>query len=88
VEERDQPAIAEELRQMADTGRFLMVIGLVLVLLGAAVWGLDRLGFRGLPGDIRYESENVRIYFPVVTCLLLSVLLSAGLWLWQWLSRR
>lgn len=73
---------------MADTGRFLIVIGLALAVVGAALWGLARIGFRGLPGDIRYESEHVRIYFPIVTCLLLSVLLSAVLWFLQRLGRR
>lgn len=73
---------------MPDVGKLLIVLGGVIVLIGLAVWGLGRLGFRGLPGDIRYESENVRVYVPVVTCLVLSLLLSAGMWLWQWLTRR
>ncbi|NIP57611.1 MAG: DUF2905 family protein [Gemmatimonadetes bacterium] len=54
----------------------------------AHLWALGRTGFRGLPGDIRYETENVRVYFPIVTMLVLSVLLSALLWLVQWLGRR
>jgi hypothetical protein len=55
---------------------------------GAVVWGLGRAGFRGLPGDVRYESGNVRFYFPVVSCIVLSVILTALMWLWQWLGRR
>jgi drug/metabolite transporter (DMT)-like permease len=73
---------------MAEAGRWLVIMGIILVVVGAAFWGLGRIGFRGLPGDIRYETDNVRVYFPVVTCLVLSVLLSLGMWLWQWLSRR
>ena len=73
---------------MSDVGKYLIIAGLLLALAGAAVWGLGRIGFRGLPGDLRYETEHVRVYFPIVTCIVLSVLLSAVMWLWQWLSRR
>ena len=73
---------------MANTGKLLVVVGLLVAVAGLAVWGLGRAGFRGLPGDIRYESGNVRFYFPVVTCIVLSVMLTALMWLWQWLGRR
>ncbi len=43
---------------MTDLGKFLITSGLVLILAGAVVWALGRFGFRGLPGDIRYEGEN------------------------------
>lgn len=69
-------------------GKVLLVIGLVLALIGAAVWGLGRIGFRGLPGDIRYQSDHVSVYVPIVTCIVVSVLLTAMLWLWRWLSGR
>lgn len=73
---------------MNDAGKVLMILGAALLVVGAAVWGLGRAGFRGLPGDLRYESDHVRVYFPIVSCIVLSLLLSAALWLWQWLSRR
>lgn len=73
---------------MSDVGKYLIIAGLLLALAGAAVWGLGRIGFRGLPGDLRYETDHVRVYFPIVTCIVLSVLLSAVMWLWQWHSRR
>lgn len=73
---------------MSDVGKYLMLAGALLALAGAAVWGLGRIGFRGLPGDLRYESEHVRVYIPIVTCLVLSALLSAVMWVWQWISRR
>ncbi len=72
---------------MPQMGKMLVLLGLGIVLLGLIVWGLGRVGFRGLPGDIRYESDGVRIYVPIVTCLVLSVLLTFGLWLWRWSSR-
>ena len=73
---------------MTDVGKMLIVLGIVVTVTGAAVWGLGRAGFRGLPGDISYQSDHVRVYFPVVTCVVLSILLTGVLWLWQWLSRR
>lgn len=73
---------------MSDVGKFLVIAGLSLALVGAAVWGLGRAGFRGLPGDFRYETEHVRVYFPIVTCIVLSVLASIGMWVWQWFTRR
>ncbi len=73
---------------MIAIGKLLMIAGLILLAVGAAVWGLGRVGFRGLPGDIRYEGENVRFYFPVVTGIVLSIVVTAIIWLWQWFMRR
>ena len=73
---------------MANAGKLLVVVGLLVACAGALVWALGRAGFRGLPGDIRYESGNVRFYFPLVTCIVLSVILTALMWVWQWLGRR
>jgi len=73
---------------MTDLGKLLMVLGGGLLLVGLAVWALGHTGFRGLPGDIRYHGQHVRFYFPIVSCLVLSALLTAALWLFQWLSRK
>ena len=73
---------------MVNTGKLLFVVGLFVVVVGGVVYVLGRSGFRGLPGDIRYESGNTRFYFPVVTCIVLSIVLSALMWLWQWIGRR
>jgi hypothetical protein len=58
-----------------------VLVGLALVAVGALVWVLGRLGFKGLPGDIVFESGGVKVYFPIVTCLVLSVVISIGIWL-------
>ncbi|MGQ9651512.1 MAG: DUF2905 domain-containing protein [Phycisphaerae bacterium] len=73
---------------MIPMGKLIIVLGIVMVVIGAAIWALGRVGFRGLPGDIRYESENVRFYFPIVSCIVLSVILTLGMWLWQRLSQK
>ena len=55
-------------------GLIMAGIGLIWILAPSIPW----LGH--LPGDIRIEGKNYRIYFPLATCLLLSLLLSLALW--------
>ena len=61
--------------------RWLVTIGLVLVIVGLLWPFLSRLGLGRLPGDIAIERGNVHIYFPIVTCIIVSVVLSIILWL-------
>jgi Protein of unknown function (DUF2905) len=60
--------------------RFLIVLGLAILVLGLLWPYLSKLGLGRLPGDIVIERENTTFYFPLVTCLLLSVVLSLILW--------
>lgn len=62
-------------------GRWLIALGVVLVLVGLLWPWLGRLGLGRLPGDIVIERGGFQFYFPIVTCLLVSVLLSLILWL-------
>jgi hypothetical protein len=62
-------------------GKNLVIVGLLLAAVGTALWVLGRHGGRLLPGDIAIEGKNVRFYFPVVTCLVVSVVLSVLAWL-------
>ena len=73
---------------MQEVGRWLLLAGVALAVLGGVIWLLGRMGFRGLPGDVSYESQNVRVYFPIVTCIFLSILLTLGLWIWRWIQRK
>jgi hypothetical protein len=73
---------------MDQIGRYIMGAGAGLVLLGAIIWFLGKSGFRGLPGDVFYQSGRVKWYFPIVTCLVISVFLTAIAWLWAWLHKR
>ena len=62
-------------------GRLLIILGIVLVVLGM-LWPLiARLGLGRLPGDIVIERENFRLYIPIVTSLIISIVLSVILWL-------
>jgi Protein of unknown function (DUF2905) len=60
--------------------RFLIVLGLVILVVGLLWPYLSKLGLGRLPGDIVIERENTTFYFPLVTCLLLSLVLSLVLW--------
>ena len=66
---------------MDSLGKNLIVIGGVLALAGAMLWLFGRHGGGLLPGDIVVEKKNVRFYFPVVTCVVVSLVLSAIAWL-------
>ncbi len=73
---------------MVEAGKLLILLGILVVLAGVVVWTLGRWGFHGLPGDVRAETPQVRLYIPIVTCIALSLLATALLWLWQWFGRR
>ena len=66
-------------------GRMLIMLGLMLVLVGLIVTFAGRLPFRlgRLPGDIHIQGRNSSFYFPVVTCLLLSLLFSLVMWIFR-----
>ena len=76
----------EPLREL---GRLLLFLGLLLVAVGVTLVFGARLPFRlgRLPGDIVYRSRNTAFYFPIVTCLVLSVLLTIVLWVISVLRR-
>ena len=63
---------------MADMGRVLIVVGAVILVVGLLLtFGGRTFGLGRLPGDIVYRKGNFSFYFPVVTSLLLSLLLTA-----------
>lgn len=71
---------------MADIGRILIFIGLILALLGGIVLLAGKIpGLGRLPGDILIQRRNVTFYFPIATSILISIVLSLIFWL---LSRR
>lgn len=61
---------------MIEIGRLLLVLGLVVALVGLAILAAARFfpWLGNLPGDFRFERENMRIYFPLATMILLSVI--------------
>jgi hypothetical protein len=62
-------------------GKFLIITGLTIVLVGIAVHFSDKIPFLGrLPGDIRIQRDNFTFYFPLATSILLSILVSVILY--------
>lgn len=67
-----------------DLARALILAGAVLALLGVLLGALGRFVNLGrLPGDIHIRKGNFTFYFPIATCLLLSLLLTAVMWLFR-----
>ena len=68
---------------MRELGKFLLVAGVVAIGAGALLMYGGRLPFRlgRLPGDIAYRGRNTAFYFPVVTCIVLSIVLTLILWI-------
>jgi len=64
-----------------NTPRLLITIGLLLVAAGLLWPLLQRMGLGRLPGDIAIERDGLRVYFPIVTCIVVSVGLSLIFWL-------
>jgi Protein of unknown function (DUF2905) len=72
-----------EVNEFRELGRSLLVLGGFVVLVGAFFFFGGRLPFRlgRLPGDIVHKGENSTFYFPIVTCIVLSVGISVVFWL-------
>jgi len=65
---------------MSNMQRILIAIGVVLLLVGLLWPWLSSLGLGRLPGDIRIETENGIFYFPITTCVIISIVLSFVIW--------
>lgn len=68
---------------MSDIGKVLIVIGIIIITVGLILTlGGNRFSWIGrLPGDIRIERENFKLFIPITTMLLLSLLLTLIMWL-------
>lgn len=61
----------------------LITIGVILIVLGVCWPLLQKLNLGRLPGDIAFKSENFKFYFPLATCLVISVVLSILFWIFK-----
>ena len=69
---------------MNDLGKFLVIAGLLMAVAGALLWsGLGKGWLGRLPGDIHYSKDGFNFHFPIVTCLLVSVILTLLMWLFR-----
>jgi len=72
-------------------GRFLVIVGIILVGVGLLFMSGVKWPFYGpgrLPGDIHYRGKNFQFYFPVVTCLVLSLLITLLCWVISLFTRK
>jgi hypothetical protein len=75
---------------MDQIGKTLMIAGLSIAALGGLLWlgqGLPWLRLGRLPGDVSYQKDGFSIYFPIVTMIALSIVLSLVFWIVQALRR-
>lgn len=69
---------------MNELGKMFVIIGLSIAAIGALLWSGFGRGWLGrLPGDINYSKDNFSFHFPIVTCLLVSVILTLLMWLFR-----
>ena len=60
---------------MESMGKSLVLVGIAIVVIGIAIWGLSSIPYVGrLPGDIYVRRGNFTFYFPVATCILISII--------------
>jgi hypothetical protein len=72
-------------------GRLLVIAGVILVALGLLFMAGSKFSFfrlGSLPGDIAYKGKNFQFYFPIVTCLVLSGLITLVLWIISLLTKK
>ena len=71
-------------RDMNELGKFLVIAGLLIAMIGALLWsGFGKSWLGRLPGDINYSKDNFSFHFPIMTCLILSAILTLLLWLFR-----
>ena len=70
---------------MQEVGRFVVIIGVLLVVAGVILWRFPSLlSWMGkLPGDISVQKGNFSFYFPVVTCIVVSLVVTLLSWLFR-----
>jgi len=67
-----------------DLGKILVVLGLCMSGLGLVIWtGIGKGWLGRLPGDIHYTKSNFSFHFPIMTCLLISAILTVLMWLFR-----
>jgi sensor domain CHASE-containing protein len=70
---------------MQEIGKFVFLIGIVLMIVGVLAWRFPNLfqWVGKLPGDVSIRKSNFSFYFPIVTCILVSIVLTIVSWLFR-----
>lgn len=61
---------------LGSVGKLIALLGVGLVVLGGLLWAASRLGFGGLPGDVKFNTAGWSCYVPIVTSIVLSIILT------------
>jgi len=64
-----------------DFGKLLVIVGIATTVMGLIIILLGKTGLFKLPGDIELEGKNWKVYFPIVSCLIISIILTLIFWL-------
>ena len=62
-------------------GKYILITGIVVSIIGLIVILLGKTGIFRLPGDIEFGGKNWKVFFPVVTCLIISIILTVIFWI-------
>ena len=69
---------------MRDIGKLIFIAGVVLAIVGFVIWKTGGLGFLGrMPGDISVRRPGFAFYFPITTCIVISVVITLLMWLFR-----
>jgi hypothetical protein len=68
-------------------GKWLILAGILAAVMGALMVLLGRAGLFRLPGDLQFSGRNWRIYFPIASCIIISVILTLILWVISYFRR-
>ena len=69
---------------VTEIGKGLVILGVVIVAIGLLIWsGVGRGWFGQLPGDVNVSRGNFSFHFPIVTCLIISAVLTILMWLFR-----
>jgi len=68
-------------------GKWLVAAGVIVVLVGIFMIVLGKIGLFKLPGDLQFGGKNWRIYFPIASCIIISIVLTLILWLINYFRR-
>jgi hypothetical protein len=68
-------------------GKWLIFAGVIIALVGGLMILLGRVGFFRLPGDLEFGGKNWRLYLPIASCIVISVVLTLILWLISYFRR-
>jgi len=68
-------------------GKWLLLAGIIISITGAVLILFGKLGFFKLPGDLEFGGKNWKVYIPVTSCILISLILTLIMWLIYYLKR-